>query len=81
MLGLVILVVFLTVAIYSIFMDKSGLSKTGVTEESIAPCTFTTLPCPPNSTHILGTDADGRSVLTLVIEGRACRSWWASRRA
>jgi peptide/nickel transport system permease protein len=69
MVGLVILVLFITVAIYSIFMDKSGLSKTGVTEESIAPCTFTTLPCPPNSTHILGTDADGRSVLTLVIEG------------
>lgn len=69
MVGLVILILFITVAIYSIFMDKSGLSKTAITEESIAPCTFTTLPCPPNSTHILGTDADGRSVLTLVIEG------------
>lgn len=69
MVGLVILILFIAVAIYSIFMDKSGLSKTAITEESIAPCTFTTLPCPPNSTHILGTDADGRSVLTLVIEG------------
>ena len=69
MIGLVILVLFVGVAIYSIFMDKSGLSKTAVTAESIAPCTFTTLPCAPNSTHILGTDADGRSVLTLVIEG------------
>jgi peptide/nickel transport system permease protein len=69
MVGLVILAFFVGVAIYAIFMDKSGLVKTDITAESIAPCTYTTLPCPPNSTHILGTDADGRSVLTLVLEG------------
>lgn len=69
MVGLVILVFFSVIAVYAIFADKSGLVKTNVTEESIAPCDFTTLPCPPNSNHILGTDADGRSVLTLVIQG------------
>lgn len=69
MVGLVILVFFVGVAIYSIFVDKSGLVKTDVTAESIAPCTFATLPCAPNATHVLGTDADGRSVLSLVIEG------------
>jgi len=69
MVGLVILVLFIALAFSSIFVDKSALSKTAVTEESIAPCTFVTLPCAPNSTHLLGTDADGRSVLALVIEG------------
>ena len=69
MIGLVILIIFIAVALFSIFADKSKLVKTEVTAESIAPCTFATLPCPPNSTHILGTDADGRSVLALVIEG------------
>jgi peptide/nickel transport system permease protein len=69
MIGLAILLIFIGIAIYSIFADKSGLVKTNVTAESIAPCDFATLPCPPNSKHILGTDADGRSVLTLVIEG------------
>jgi peptide/nickel transport system permease protein len=69
MVGLVILALFVSLAIYATFKDRTGLSKTNVTEASIAPCTFTTLPCPPNSTHVLGTDADGRSVLDLVIEG------------
>ena len=69
MVGLVVLVFFVGVAIYSIFMDKSQLQKTNVTEESIAPCTFTTLPCAPSRNNPLGTDKDGRSVLALTIEG------------
>jgi peptide/nickel transport system permease protein len=69
MVGLVVLVFFGIVAIYSIFMDKDQLQKTNVTEESIAPCTFATLPCPPSANNPLGTDKDGRSVLALTIEG------------
>jgi peptide/nickel transport system permease protein len=69
MVGLVLLIFFVAMAAYSIFADKSQLQKTAVTEESIAPCTFVTLPCAPNSNHILGTDNTGRSVLALTIEG------------
>lgn len=69
MVGMIILIFFIGMAISSLFIDASSLSKTAVTEESIAPCTFATLPCPPNANNPLGTDADGRSVLTLVIEG------------
>jgi len=69
MIGLVVLIFFVGVATYSVFMDKSQLQKTYVTEESIAPCTFATLPCPPSPNNPLGTDKDGRSVLALVIEG------------
>jgi peptide/nickel transport system permease protein len=69
MAGLVILLIFGAVAISSLFADPSALSKIAVTEESIAPCTFRDLPCPPNSSNVLGTDADGRSVLSLVVHG------------
>jgi peptide/nickel transport system permease protein len=69
MIGLVILLFYIGVAVYAVVADKSGLVKTDVTAESIAPCTFRTLPCPPNSKFLLGTDADGRSVLALVIQG------------
>lgn len=67
--GLVILIFFSVMAIFALFADKTGLDKTLVTEESIAPCTFQTLPCAPNSKFPLGTDADGRSILTLVVQG------------
>jgi peptide/nickel transport system permease protein len=69
MIGLAILILFGAVAIYSLFADTSALSKTAVTEQSIAPCTFRDLPCAPNGKNIFGTDADGRSVLALVIHG------------
>ena len=69
MVGLVILVLFGAMAILSIFADQSTLSKVAVTEESIAPCTFRELPCPPNANNVLGTDADGRSVFWLVVHG------------
>ena len=69
MIGLVLLIFFVGMAIFSVFADKAQLQKTNVTAESIAPCTFTTLPCAPNSTHLLGTDKDGRSVLALTVEG------------
>jgi peptide/nickel transport system permease protein len=69
MIGLGILVLFGAVAIYSLFADTSALSKIAVTEQSIAPCTFRDLPCAPNGNNIFGTDADGRSVLALVIHG------------
>ena len=68
-IGLSILVFFGAIAIYSLFADAAALSKIAVTEESIAPCTFRDLPCAPNGNNILGTDADGRSVLSLVIHG------------
>ena len=69
MIGLTILVFFVGMAIYSLFADQTGLKKILVTEQDIAPCTFRDLPCPPNSNNLLGTDADGRSVVTLVIHG------------
>ena len=69
MIGLVVLVFFIGVSVYSVFADKTQLRVSSVTTESIAPCTFGTLPCGPNSNHILGTDRSGRSVLALTIEG------------
>jgi len=69
MAGLLILLFFSGMAIYSLLADQSGLSKIRVTAESIAPCTFRDLPCAPSLNNPLGTDADGRSVLTLVIHG------------
>lgn len=69
MIGLIVLVFFAVVAVYSAFADRAPLQKTNVTEESIAPCTFATLPCGPSSNNPLGTDKDGRSVLALTIEG------------
>lgn len=69
MAGLVILVLFGGMAIVSLFLDQSVLKKTLVTEADIAPCSFRNLPCAPNANNILGTDADGRSVLALVVHG------------
>lgn len=69
MLGLGILAFFIGLAIFSLFADQSGLKKILVTEQDIAPCTFRDLPCPPNGNNWLGTDADGRSVVTLVMHG------------
>ena len=63
------LVFFAGMALVSLFLDQSVLKKTLVTEEDIAPCSFRSLPCAPNANNILGTDADGRSVLALVVHG------------
>lgn len=67
--GIVILLFFGGMAIVSLFLDQSVLKKTLVTEADIAPCSFRDLPCAPNGNNILGTDADGRSVLALVVHG------------
>lgn len=67
--GIVILLFFGGMAIVSLFLDQSVLKKTLVTEADIAPCSFRNLPCAPNANNILGTDADGRSVLALVVHG------------
>ena len=67
--GLIILVFFGGMAITSLFLDQTALRKTLVTEQDIAPCTFRDLPCPPNANNLLGTDSDGRSVVTLVVHG------------
>jgi peptide/nickel transport system permease protein len=67
--GIVILLFFGGMAIVSLFLDQSVLKKTLVTEADIAPCSFRDLPCAPNANNILGTDADGRSVLALVVHG------------
>jgi peptide/nickel transport system permease protein len=69
MAGIVILLFFGGMAIVSLFLDQSVLKKTLVTEADIAPCSFRDLPCAPNGNNILGTDADGRSVLALVVHG------------
>jgi peptide/nickel transport system permease protein len=69
MAGLLILSFFGAMAIYSLFADEAALSKIRVTEATIAPCSFRDLPCPPNGNNLLGTDADGRSVIDLVIHG------------
>jgi peptide/nickel transport system permease protein len=70
MLGLAILVFFIGMATYSVFADDSGTKVTEVTAESLAPsCSFIETPCGPSAQFPLGTDDDGRSVLTLVIHG------------
>jgi peptide/nickel transport system permease protein len=70
MLGLAILVVFIGMAIFSMFASEEGLDRTAVTNESLAPsCSFAEAPCPPSLQFPLGTDEDGRSVLTMIIHG------------
>ena len=61
LVGLVVLTLFVLVALFApVLADESGLSVTkaagGVLE-------------PPSGTYLLGTDANGRSVLTLLIWG------------
>jgi peptide/nickel transport system permease protein len=60
MAGLIILVFFVAVAIFAIFADKSGTEVTQATGPRFAA---------PSLKYPLGTDDQGRSVLTLVIQG------------
>ena|SRR5215217_28241 len=60
MAGLVILVFFIGVAIFAIFADSSGTEVTKATGPRFAT---------PSVKYPLGTDDQGRSVLTLVIQG------------
>lgn len=70
MAGLILLVFFASVAIFApLLADERGLKVTEITAEEIAPCTFAELPCPPSASNPLGTDQQGRSVLTLTIWG------------
>jgi peptide/nickel transport system permease protein len=59
-IGLIILVVFIAIAIFAIFADKSGTKITEATGPRLAP---------PSLDYPLGTDDQGRSVLTLTIQG------------
>jgi peptide/nickel transport system permease protein len=58
--GLIILAFFVAVAIFAVFADKSGTEVTKATGPRFAP---------PSLDYPLGTDDQGRSVLTLVIQG------------
>jgi peptide/nickel transport system permease protein len=58
--GLVILAFFVGVAIFAIFSDASGTKITTATGPVLSP---------PNREYPLGTDDQGRSVLTLTIQG------------
>jgi len=58
--GLVILVFFLGVAVFAIFADKTGTQITKATGEPLQP---------PSLAYPLGTDNQGRSVLTLTVQG------------
>jgi peptide/nickel transport system permease protein len=58
--GLIILVFFIAVAIFAIFAGKTGTSITQATGEPLQP---------PSLQYPLGTDNQGRSVLTLTIQG------------
>jgi len=58
--GLIILIFFAGVAIFAIFADKSGTSITQAKGEPLQP---------PSLQYPLGTDDQGRSVLTLTIQG------------
>jgi peptide/nickel transport system permease protein len=70
MFGLLVLTLFVGMAVFSLFASEEGLDKTKVTAETLAPsCSFAETPCPPSAQFPLGTDGDGRSVLTLVIHG------------
>jgi peptide/nickel transport system permease protein len=60
MAGLVILVFFAAVAIFALFADKTGTEVTKATGPRFAS---------PSLEYPLGTDDQGRSVLTLVIQG------------
>ena len=58
--GLIILVFFVAVAIFAIFADKTGTEIVKATGEPLQP---------PSLHYPLGTDNQGRSVLTLTIQG------------
>jgi peptide/nickel transport system permease protein len=58
--GLIILAVFIAVAIFAIFADKSGTKITEATGPRLAA---------PSLQYPFGTDDQGRSVLTLTIQG------------
>jgi peptide/nickel transport system permease protein len=58
--GLVILAIFVAVAIFAIFADKTGTEITKATGPRLAA---------PSLDYPLGTDDQGRSVLTLTIQG------------
>jgi peptide/nickel transport system permease protein len=60
MVGLVILVFFIGVAIFAIFSDASGTQITTATGPPLDP---------PSLEYPFGTDNQGRSVLTLTIQG------------
>jgi peptide/nickel transport system permease protein len=60
LVGLGILAFFIVVAIFAIFADKTGTRITEATGERLAS---------PSSGFPLGTDDQGRSVLTLTIQG------------
>jgi peptide/nickel transport system permease protein len=60
MAGLVILVFFIGVAVFAMFADQSGTSITQATGPRLAA---------PSLRYPLGTDDQGRSVLTLTIQG------------
>jgi peptide/nickel transport system permease protein len=59
-IGLAILVFFIGVAIFAIFANKTGTEITKATGPRLAP---------PSLHYLLGTDDQGRSVLTLTIQG------------
>jgi peptide/nickel transport system permease protein len=58
--GLIILAFFIAVAIYAIFADDTGTKITEATGPRLAP---------PSLEYPLGTDNQGRSVLTLTLHG------------
>ena len=58
--GLIILVFFIAVAVYAIFADDSGTKITEATGPRLAP---------PSLDYPLGTDDQGRSVLSLTLHG------------
>jgi peptide/nickel transport system permease protein len=60
MAGLIILVFFAGVAVFALFADKSGIQVTQATGPRFAP---------PSVDYPLGTDDQGRSILTLVVQG------------
>ncbi len=60
MAGLIILTFFVAVAIFALFADKTGIEVTKATGPRFAS---------PSVKYPLGTDDQGRSVLTLVIQG------------
>ena len=58
--GLIILAFFIAVAIYAVFADDTGTKITEATGPRLAP---------PSLEYPLGTDNQGRSVLTLTVHG------------
>lgn len=60
MVGLIVLAFFIGVALFAIFADRSGTRITEATGPRLAP---------PSLDYPFGTDDQGRSVLTLTIQG------------